>query len=150
MFGRFEEFKDFICSKVLPLVYDESLSYLEINTKLINYVNEMIKSVNNVISAHNDLTDHYAETLEKLSELKQEIEEMKKGFFIEDGTITLQKMNKEFLSLMQDYVTDTVEKLVSFVWFGLNDSGYFIAVIPSSWSQIIFSTDTEGNLVLKY
>lgn len=146
----FSEFQNFICSKVLPLVYDESLSYLEINTKLINYVNEMIKSVNDVITAHNDLTGHYAETLQQLALLKADIEKMKTGFYIKDGTITLKQMNKEFLAMIQDYVSDTVKELVSFVWFGLNDNGHFIAVIPSSWSQIIFSTDTDGNLVLSY
>ena len=33
-----------------------------------------------------------------------------------------------------------VKEMIKSVWFGLTDSGYFIAYIPESWSDIIFNT----------
>lgn len=41
--------KKFNCAKVLPLVYDESLSYYEAVCKLVNKVNEVINVYNNTI-----------------------------------------------------------------------------------------------------
>lgn len=35
---------------------------------------------------------------------------------------------------------DIVGAMVKNVWFGLTDSGYFVAYIPSSWNDIIFKT----------
>ena len=35
-----------ICNKVLPLVYDEALSYYEAIDKLVNKVNECIDKIN--------------------------------------------------------------------------------------------------------
>ena len=38
----------FWCQKVLPLVYDDSLSYEELLCKVVNYLNEVIKDVNGI------------------------------------------------------------------------------------------------------
>ena len=39
----------FWCQKVLPLVYDESLSYYEILCKVVKYINDLIKSDEEII-----------------------------------------------------------------------------------------------------
>lgn len=44
-----QKFK-FWCQKVLPLVYDDSLSYYEVLNKLTNKINEMIEYINGGIS----------------------------------------------------------------------------------------------------
>lgn len=41
---------------------------------------------------------------------------------------------------LQINARDIVGAMVKNVWFGLTDSGYFVAYIPSSWSDIIFKT----------
>lgn len=38
------------CQKVLPLVFDDSLSYYEVVCKLTNKVNELVNTVNNLFS----------------------------------------------------------------------------------------------------
>ena len=55
---------------------------------------------------------------------------------------------------------DIVGELVKMVFFGLTDSGYFVAYIPESWADIIFNTTGYditvalmpefGHLVLSY
>lgn len=143
-------FTNFMCQKILPTVYDDSLSYYEVLAKLSNYVNEMIVSVNNVIIAHNTLSNNYTETLKQLDLLKKEIELMKTGFYIQDGSIELKKLSASCLAKIQEYVVDTVHNIAKFVWFGLSDDGYFIAIIPESWNEIVFSTSADGELVLEY
>ena len=47
MIGDIRKFK-FWCQKVLPLVYDDSLSYYEVLCKLVNYLNNVIADVNSI------------------------------------------------------------------------------------------------------
>lgn len=42
--------KNFWCHKILPLAYDESLSYYEVLCKLTHKMNEIIKVINGQIS----------------------------------------------------------------------------------------------------
>lgn len=42
--------KNFWCHKILPLTYDESLSYYEVLCKLTHKMNEIIKIINGQIS----------------------------------------------------------------------------------------------------
>lgn len=47
---------------------------------------------------------------------------------------------KAFNNWMRENALDIVGELVKMVFFGLTDSGYFIAYIPDSWDDIIFNT----------
>ena len=42
--AKYKSFR-FFCQKVLPLVYDESLSYYETICKLVEYVNGLVSDV---------------------------------------------------------------------------------------------------------
>lgn len=65
-----------------------------------------------------------------------------------------------FNQWMIENATDIVGEMIKAVFFGLTDSGYFVAYIPESWSDIIFNTtdyDIDvpdwigyGHLVLSY
>lgn len=64
-----------------------------------------------------------------------------------------------FKSWMKENAVDLVGELVHNVFFGLDDSGYFIVYIPENWHDIVFNTtgldivisDVEyGRLVLSY
>lgn len=64
-----------------------------------------------------------------------------------------------FEKWMRENALDLVGEMVTNVFFGLTDSGYFIAYIPESWHDIIFKTtgwdivisDVDyGHLVLNY
>lgn len=119
------------CYKVLPLVYEDSLSYYEILCKVVKYINELIAQ-DKIIG--NDLT-----------EIKNDITTINNWI---DNFDT-----KYAEKIIADYIA-------TMVFFGLTDSGYFVAYIPENWKSIQFNTtglDIElalqpeyGHLVLSY
>lgn len=119
------------CYKVLPLVYDDSLSYYEILCRVVKYINDLIAQ-DKIIG--NDLTD-----------IKNDITKIQNW---------IDNFNTEYAEkIIADYIA-------TMVFFGLTDSGYFVAYIPESWKSIQFNTtglDIElpiqpeyGHLVLSY
>lgn len=58
------------------------------------------------------------------------------------------------------HATEVISAIIKNVWFGLTDSGYFVAYVPDSWSDITFKTTgldiildlmpEFGHLVLQY
>lgn len=120
----------FWCQKVLPLVYDDSLSYYEILCKIVKYINSMIEN-------QKEFTD-------ELSKLQEEINVIQK--WIDDFDTT--------------YIEKIIEKyLASMIFVEITDSGYFVYYIPEQWADITFETtgldveipNTEyGRLVLIY
>lgn len=120
----------FWCQKVLPLVYDDSLSYYEILCKVVDYINNMI--------------ENQKEFSEELAELKSELGVVQK--WIDDfDTSYIEKVVREYLATM--------------IFVEISDAGYFIYYIPRTWKDIVFKTtgldveiaDAEyGRLVLYY
>ena len=120
----------FWCQKVLPLVYDDSLSYYEILCKVVDYINNMI--------------ENQKEFSDELAELKSELDVVKK--WIDDfDTSYAEDIIKQYLATM--------------IFVEISDAGYIIYYIPESWKDIKFETtgldiditDTEyGRLVLNY
>ena len=120
----------FWCQKVLPLVYDDSLSYYEILCKVVNYINNLI--------------DTDKDIFEDINEIKNELTEV-------------QNWINNFDSNADTILRELIEKYISRgVIFGLTNDGYFCAYIPESWSYIEFDTIEDydnplyGHLVLKY
>lgn len=121
----------FWCQKVLPLVYDNSLSYYEVLCKVVEFLNRVIEQSNN----HS----------EAILELKREVDQIQEWINNFD-TSYAEKVLAEYIATM--------------VFFGITQSGYFVAYIPESWNQIDFATtglDIEvplqpefGHLVLLY
>lgn len=81
------------CQKVLPLVYDDSLSYYELLCKVVDYLN---KTMEDVETLHGDVTNlhtayeelqayvnDYFSTLDVQKEINKKLDE-----FAEDGTLT--------------------------------------------------------------
>lgn len=92
---------EFYCQKVIPLIYDDSLSYYEVLCKIRTILNEVIKSQNELGQAFSNLLVW----IEK--ELKQFTTEQLNEW-LEDGTlenlINLEKLNamkKELIELIQ-------------------------------------------------
>lgn len=132
----------FWCQKVLPAVYDDSLSYYELLCKVIDKLNEVIQKSN--------------EQSEVIEILTRELTELKALFekFMESGFDDYYKEQVE--QWIDTHLRYIFEQVVSVVFFGLTDDGYFCAWIPHSWQTIIFDTimdysdDNYGHLVLKY
>ena len=119
-------------NKVIPLVYDDSLSYYEILCKVKDKLNEVITNNNAIVEGLEGLDD-------AVSILRQDVDKLMSG---------------DFDAILMEAIT----RLIKMVFFGLTDSGYFVAYIPESWDDITFNTtqydiesDVEfGHLVLSY
>lgn len=148
MYTQLKSFR-FWCNKVLPLVYDDSLSYYEVLAKLTEYINKMIENqdfMNNVLG-------EYGLTLEQVKSdvdfLKLEVERVKKGEYI-----------SLYLDSIKGYIDnnlqDMVKGIVQYVTFGLSDDGHFIAMIPEKWDFLEFDTilnmneELYGHLIMKW
>lgn len=83
----------FWCQKVLPLVYDDSLSYYELLCKVVNYLNNTIADVNtlgtdvdNLNNAYNELqsyVNNYFSTLDVQNEINNKLDVM-----AQDGSLS--------------------------------------------------------------
>lgn len=115
------------CYKIIPLVYDNSLSYYEVLCKLTHYVNSIIED-------EKKIAEQLDATMADVAELKEALD------------------SGEFEKIFNEYM----RKSMKMVWFGLTDDGRFVAYVPQSWNEIIFDTimDYEnpyyGHLVLSY
>lgn len=121
----------FWCQKVLPLVYDDSLSYYELLCKVVDYIN-------NLINSQKELSDELINLQREVKKIQEWIDNFDTQF--------LEKIISEHIATM--------------VFFGLTESGYFVTYIPDNWDNLGFATtgmDIEvplepeyGHLVLLY
>lgn len=121
----------FWCQKVLPLVYDDSLSYYEVLCKVVDYINKLIDTDKEI---YKDIDLLRAE----LKVVQQWIDNFDTKFIEE---------------IVNGY-------LATMIFVELTNDGYIVYHIPSSWDSITFNTtglDIElaiqpeyGHLVLSY
>lgn len=128
--GNIEKLR-FWCFKVLPLVYDDSLSYYEVLCKVKNKLNEMIDSLS-------ELSDDVKDMQEVIAQLQQWIDTF-------DTTVIEKWIN---------------EHLFKSIFVEIDDSGYFNIYIPEGWEDVQFNTSgwdevldppvDYGHLILHY
>jgi hypothetical protein len=121
----------FWCYKVLPLVYDNSLSYYEILCKVVTYINELIEQ-------DKIFGDELTNLLKELEKVKEWINNFDTSF--------IEELIKKYIATM--------------ILVEISDSGYIIYNIPESWKDITFNTTgldiklkiqpEYGHLVLSY
>lgn len=120
----------FWCYKVLPLVYDDSLSYYEVLCKVVNYINELIEQ-DKIFG-------------QELDALRADLNEVQK--WIRDfNTAYAERIIREYLATM--------------IFVEISDAGYIVYYIPETWADITFNTTgldviisgyDDGRLVLSY
>ena len=108
------------CYKVLPLVYDDSMSYYEVLCKTVDKLNEVIKQENL--------------TAETINEMRSAISQLQK--WVED-------FDTKFI---EEVVQEYLENMVKNVVFGISRSGHFMAIIPSWMNKLEFGTIQSGEL----
>ena len=127
--------------KVLPAVYDDSLSYYELLAKIQDKLNESIANINN-------LNEWQQAQDEVMAALNQMIEDFINGGYKQD-----------FDEFAQAWLRENVEEALALgshmVFFGLDDSGYFKAVIPQKWAMtfgtiIDYDDPNFGSLTITY
>ena len=110
----------FWCQKVLPLVYDDELSYYEVICKCVDYINNLIE---NDKAISNDV-----------EQLKQELKKVQEW------------INKYDTSFAESIIK---EYLATMIFVTISDSGYIVYNIPANWKNITFNTtglDIENNI----
>jgi hypothetical protein len=129
------------CSKILPIEYDESLSYYELISKIYEYLNGVIGDIKKI----DEIIKTYDIKLEEMQAdvdyCKTEIEKIQNGEYTEQYINALSKWIDENLQAM-------VQRIVKYINFGLTNDGYFCAHIPTTWDFITFDTiaDTSDSL----
>lgn len=101
----------FWCQKVLPLVYDDSLSYYEVLCKVVNYINNLIGTNNEIIKY--------------VDELKAELK------VVQDWIDNFDTSFAE--SIIREY-------LATMIFVEISAAGYFIYYIPENWNDVSFNT----------
>lgn len=125
----------FWCQKVLPLVYDEALSYYEVLCKVVDYINNLIAD-NKIVA-------------DELESIKSEIST------IQNWIDNFDYENLE--NLVLQWLSNSLAKMIT---VGINQDGYIVYYIPQSWNDITFNTTgldinlslepEYGHLVLSY
>ena len=121
----------FWCQKVLPLVYDDSLSYYETLCKVVKYITDLIAQ-----------DKVFSDDIQNLQNDLKVVQDWLDNF----DTKYAEKVLKEYLATM--------------IFVDISDAGYIVYHIPSGWDSITFNTtglDIElalqpeyGHLVLNY
>ena len=114
----------FWCQKVLPLVYDDSLSYYELLCKVVDYINNLIETDNDIISDMDSMKSDLA---------------VVKDFVDNFDTSYAEQVLRETIATM--------------IFVEITDAGYIVYNIPDSWSDIQFNTtglDIELELQQNY
>lgn len=118
------------CHKVLPLVYDDSLSDYEILCKVVGYINKLIEQ-----------DKVFADDIEQLKTDLNVVQEWINSF----NTAYAEKIIAKYIANM--------------IFVEITNSGYIVYHIPEKWEDITFNTtgldvsvpDTDyGRLVLSY
>lgn len=106
-----------------------------------------------VIQTVKELTPRVAELEEWRSEHEAEYQELK-GLY---DDIMAGRFPDSMINSLHDWLSrnafDIIGEMVKMVFFGLTDSGYFVAYIPESWKDITFKTseyDVEIPLFAEY
>lgn len=109
----------FYCQKVLPAVYDDSLSYYEVLCKLTDTVNKFISAGN---------TD-----IEDLQKAYQELYDYVHGTAWEDA----------ICQWVNDNLPCIVAQTCKWFHFGISDNGNVVCIIPTTWQNFVIHWDMD-------
>lgn len=82
----------FWCQKVLPLVYDDSLSYYEVLCKVVDYINKL---GNDIVNLANSIKDYVYDWLDEHPEATTTVQ---------DGSITMVKLSENLANRINESV----------------------------------------------
>lgn len=123
----------------------ESVPYTNFQDVNLDYLIRTAKYVEKVAS---NMEEWKVQHQKEYEELKSFMDALVAGDFPPEMEAALRKWCVENVN---NIINDTIKQ----VWFGLTDSGYFVAYIPESWSDITFDTIDDyddpnyGHLVLR-
>ena len=135
----------FWCQKVLPTVYDDSLSYYELLTKVVYYLNENTQDLETVNSNVEALYNSYVELQNYVNNYFDqnfpELVEQKLDEMVEDGTFDamLHTIVDPYFELKSEEIDDT-----------LDEQNNHISVLMNQWNNFVhdhagLTTETQIN-----
>ena len=145
----------FWCQKVLPLVYDDSLSYYELLCKVVDYLN---KAMEDVETLHGDVTNlhsayeklqgyvnNYFSTLDVQKEINSKLDQM-----VIDGTF-FNLFSPYVANISQPKVVQNVSEMTNENFTYVLSSNGHIYQYKNGWNDtgLIFSVDISNYLGLK-
>ena len=127
--------------KVLPAVYDDSLSYYELVAK-VQYV------VQELCAFANELDDDNKELKATIDGLAEEFERFKESGFDDYYA-------EQIANWVNEHMPAILAQATKMVFFGLTDDGYFCAYIPAQWAFVFdtiidYDSDDYGRLTITY
>lgn len=139
----------FWCQKVIPLVYDNSLSYYEVLCKVVEMCNDLIIAQNQTTEILKEFGIDIQQLQSEVAQLQTELERIKNGDYM-----------SEYINALAQWIDNNLQTLVArivkYVSFGLSQDGHFVAYIPPTWNFIQFDTvydptsDLYGHLILRW
>lgn len=127
-------------NKVLPAVYDDSLSQYELLCKIIHKINELIAGYDDI--ALNDELQNAA-----IEELSRRISA------IEDGDFT-ELYEEQIMALIERIMPEVIRAHMGIVYPSVNAEGCFVlfsaTVMGLSWDVLVTPDDDFGRIVIKY
>lgn len=135
---------------VLPSVYDDSLSYMELLTKVVAKLNELGEDYNQLVEIIEQTGYDYTQMEEDIAVLKTQMQNVIDGDYVDGWKDAL-------FTMLDESIKELWSRAVQFVQFGITDDGYFFADIPDNWSMLHFETgydeskpDEYLHLILNY
>lgn len=126
----------FWCQKVLPLVYDDSLSYYELLCKVVNYLNDTISNMDlvgedmtklyNAYSELEDYVNNYFNSLDVQEEINKKLDSM-----ADDGTLS--RLIMGIIRVSPLFVNSVDEMTNSEYVYVLNTSGHIYTYKNGEW-----------------
>lgn len=108
----------------------EHFPYANIHNLNLDWILEHIKEFKAVVDDMEEWKQQHQQEYEELKELYDNIV---------SGNLP-EAMDQALRQWVVDNSDDIITELIKMVFFGLTDTGYFIAYIPESWNDIIFNT----------
>lgn len=135
----------FWCQKVLPTVYDDSLSYYELLTKLVNYINETVDNIDILNSNVENLYDAYVLLQDYVNNfVDSEVETLvseKLDQMAEDGTLT---------ALIGAYIDPYFEEVESDIFYESVEYRKYRVHSTDAYVCEIPLTDVGGETIIPY
>lgn len=96
----------------------------------LGWIIKNIKNTDDAIAALDEFMKNAENAFDELNKLLNDIAE---GRFPEEIANAIRQY------IVRNYY-DMVGDMIKMLWFGLTDSGYFVAYIPDSWDAVQFNT----------
>lgn len=136
----------FWCQKVLPLVYDDSLSYYELLCKVVDYLNKTMEDVESLNDAYNQLQEYvnnYFDSLDVTQEINNKLDEM-----ATDGTLQnmlMDIMGEYNIPVFVSSLTDMKDQTKIYV-YSQNGHIYFWNGSSFADSGLVYGITSEAML----